>query len=268
MFEKFKSQIIAHAEEMVPEECLGVIVGDEYIRVFNAADDPEKFFAMSEEDEFLYGFHPQSKYPKPSAVVHSHPNGPSCPSEADMRAWIAHGVPFVMVAWEEGTGWDYWEMGDHVLDYPLEEREFRSGVTDCKEAIRAWYWQEKGIYLPPCARREEFWKPVHEDPDDDTSPIVRQPDALYADNFKDWGFVQLTAQQAEEDLQPGDVFFHKMHAANAAVPANTIETHGGVYLGDGMIYHHLPNRLSCKEAADGWARKAARWVRYAPCKED
>lgn len=260
MFERFKQEIIAHAEDAFPEECLGVIIDDRYVRLQNVSPTPETNFEMSLEDEDRYGFSGQGD--KPQAVVHSHPDGPLYPTYTDMVAQIAGEVPFVMVAHDERIGWDFFEFGDHILDLPLEERVFRHGCTDCFGAERAWFWQKWGVKFPDIPRRDGWWEPVLADPDDPESEVLERPANLYADYFKEWGFVQLTADQIEAGLQVGDVFFYKLHRGNTLAKARSLETHGGVYVGDGRIYHHLPNRLSVIEAGEGWARKASRWVRH------
>lgn len=261
IFEKFKQHIIAHAEDVFPEECLGVIVNDKYVRLHNAADEPELRFLMTEADEDKYGFSPGSENPKAQAVVHSHPDGPEWPSEGDMKAQIYGDVPFVIVAHTDITGWDYFEIGRHTLNDELVERPFRHAVHDCYHAIRSWFWQQQGLFLEDCPRRDDWWAPVHADPDDPTTPIVEPAQNLYEDNFKKWGFVQLTSEEAENP-QRGDVFLYKLHVGNMSAAPSSIETHGGVYLGDGQIYHHLPGRLSAIEGAEAWGRKASRWIRY------
>lgn len=258
-FAAFRQEIIAHAEDALPEECLGVIVDGKYERLVNVAEDPTRYFEMRPEDEARFGFVAPDMGKKPDAVVHSHPDGPLYPSEGDMRAQIAHQVPFVFVGHTPETGWDMWELGDHTLDEPLEGRIFRPGQFDCYHADRSWFWQEMGVLLPDIARRNNWWDPIHEVEGDFTSPIKEPAMNMYADNFTKWGFVELGEG---ETPQRGDVFLYKLHMGNMSAGAKTIETHSGVYLGDGRIYHHLPGRLSAIESADGWARKASRWIRY------
>jgi proteasome lid subunit RPN8/RPN11 len=252
----FKDQfmkIVEHAEEVFPEECLGVIVRGEYVRLENVSPEPEKSFEMKEEDELRYVF-PEDDKDRCDALVHSHPDGPLYPSYADMKAQIAGNLPFVMIGHSEETGWQYWEIGDHILDEPLEEREFRHGVMDCYDDVRAWFWQESGgkILLPPFARRDKWWLADDEG---------HNPDNLYADHFIECGFRQLSEEETH-DLRRGDCFLYKLNPATAETPAHMIETHGGVYLGDGLIFHHLPGRLSTKDNAEQWGRKASRWLRY------
>lgn len=259
LFEHLKQDFIDHAEEVFPEEMLGVVVDDEYVRLKNVDPEPEKFFQMSPADELKYGFADPEQGKKPQMIVHSHPDSPFEPSFADMKAQKAAEVPFGLIQHSAEHSWRYLEWGDHILDEPLIERPFIHGVMDCYEAIRAWYWQEKKIYLPGAPRRNFWWEPVFEDDDWENGEVIEEPLDLYAQCFEDWGFVQLTS---EDDKQPGDVFFYCLNLRNRVQSPRSVENHGGVYLGGGEIYHHLPGRLSEVTAAEGWARKATRWVRY------
>jgi proteasome lid subunit RPN8/RPN11 len=251
LFESFKNQIIEHAEEVFPNECLGVILGDKYVRLENVSPMPDQNFEMSEEDERKYVF-PDDMTTRCKAVVHSHPDGPLCPSAPDMTAQIEGEIPFCMVAHSEETGWIYWEMGDHMLDEPLLERPWMPGVFDCYGDVRAWFWQTYGIFLKDWPRREEWWMPG-----EDGEPA----DNLYGDHFEEAGFRQLTEEEIRS-LRKGDCFMFKLNPATAEVSANMIETHGGVYIGDGRIFHHLPRRLSTEDNAEQWGKKASRWFRY------
>jgi hypothetical protein len=40
------------------------------------------------------------------------------------------------------------------------------------------------------------------------------------------------------------------------------ENHGGILVGNDLIVHHLPSRMSRREPAGLWGRQATRWLRY------
>jgi proteasome lid subunit RPN8/RPN11 len=252
LFENLKPEIVAHAEEVFPEECLGVIVDGRYVRLKNVSPQPEKSFEMAEGDELKYVF-PDNPEDKAQALVHSHPDGPLWPSEPDMRAQVEGDIVFVTIGHSEETGWDYWEMGDHLLDAALDERPFRHGAMDCYEAIRSWFWQEYGIKIIQIPRRDKWWLEGEEG-----EPV----EDVYVDHFQEAGFREMTAEEIAEGPRKGDCFFFKLNPAVEGYQANTIETHAGVYCGDGRIYHHLPGRLSAHDNAEQWGRKASRWLRY------
>jgi cell wall-associated NlpC family hydrolase len=237
-FEKHKAAIIAHAEEAFPEEACGVIHDGKYVRVANiyvpGTGDDEFGFEFSDADSLRY-----LDDPKTEAVVHSHPEGPEHPTPSDQAGQIASGLPWVCIAHTMDRGWVYFEYGDHLLDVPLEDREFSHAIFDCYENIRSWWWQVRRIKLPPFVRQDMWWE---------------HGDNLYLDHFAEAGFRRMTDEE-RKDLQPGDVFLYK---GKARTPY-----HGGVFVGDGMIQHHLPGkgRLSRREPLQGWFTRVECWLR-------
>lgn len=234
LFEHLKHEIIAHAEDAFPDECCGAVVDGKYVRFKNVSKYPDVNFEFSPEDEARLLV---TEKAKTQAIVHSHPVGPALPSANDMRAQIASGLPFVLVA-HTGHQWIYREFGDHQLDEPLLERPFVHGVFDCGSAIRSWYWQKYKIKLMDCPRDDEWWW---------------KGENLYADLYMKHGFDQIVVHSIAE-LQPGDLFFYRLIGG--------VECHGGVYVGNDLIYHHLPNRLSREELVGPWFSRISRWVRY------
>ncbi len=63
------------------------------------------------------------------------------------------------------------------------------------------------------------------------------------DNFADAGFVVVEP----DDLLVGDVFLMQV---NSEVP-----NHAAIYLGDGLILHHLQGRLSSRDVYGGYWQK-------------
>jgi cell wall-associated NlpC family hydrolase len=112
---------------------------------------------------------------------------------------------------------------------PLLGRMWCHGVLDCYSLIRDWYRLERGIVLPDFTRSDEWW-------------LKNQN--LYVDNFRAAGFTRIVDEDA---LQPGDVLLMQIMAP--------VPNHGAVYLGDGIILHHLHGRLSCREVWGGYYKK-------------
>ena len=74
---------------------------------------------------------------------------------------------------------------------------------------------------------------------------------LYLDNFAKAGFTQTEQSQ----LKQGDVI---LMTINSSVP-----NHGALYLGDGLILHHVHGRLSTREVFGGYYLKnATHYLRY------
>lgn len=235
-----------HALEAYPKEACGFITDESYAPVENIASDPENHFEVASAD-FL-------RFENALAFVHSHPVAdafaagrykpgfyPFCPSGDDMRAQISANMIFGITVTDGNTCNDPFYWGDFLLDEPIYDRPFRHGVEDCYAIIRKWYWQEKNVKLPDFARDPDWWTTDQD---------------LYLNNFPSVGFQRLGAIEA---LQRGDIGLIQLGD-------NSVKTinHAFIYLGDGTICHHLPNRLSSCDAMGGRLREQKFWVRYLP----
>lgn len=152
-----RGAIVNHMNESPAEVC-GIITQDtpanfKYVPCDNVHPDPMR--------HFLFGPTINAKIiadERVVAYVHSHPEGPLFPSKYDMEIQAQVGKASVVVCRDPKTKvMDMFSFGDHVLDYPLIGREFRSCVTDCFEALRAWVWQKQKIYTKPFPREDAWW---------------------------------------------------------------------------------------------------------------
>ena len=242
-----------HAREVYPEESCGLVVAGKYIRCDNIADDPGKHqednpdcscrlcsFEISPKVYAAYG-------DKIEMVVHSHPDGPLFPSQADMEGQQLTGKPWAIVALDDERVADKPTIFGGPIP-PLLGREFMHGVTDCYAVIKDAYalgkdklaeqgindWPFDPIELPEFPRADAWWEGEGD---------------LYEQNFRKAGF-----EETLEPPQPGDVFLMSIRSSKL--------NHGGILVGDGLIVHHLPSRMSRREPAGLWGRQAAKWLRY------
>ena len=238
----------AHAREVFPQESCGVIVDGRYIRCKNIADDPTLDFVMDPAE-----YKAALMKGKVEAVVHSHPNGPFFPSQADMQGQLDTDVPWAIIVLDderiasEPTVWG----GDTPIP-PVIGRQFLHGVTDCYSLIRDFFrlgkdelakqgipdWPFDPIDMEDYARADEWWA---------------GEDDLYVTQPPKWGFVEIK----QHEIRAGDVFFVKIREERFKK-----FNHAGVYLGNNLIAHHLPGRLSRREPASLWGRQAGKWMRY------
>lgn len=236
-FDRLYPEIAAHMAAAYPREGCGLIVDGRFVPIENTAEDAEYEFTMP-ADTVL-------RYPHIDAVIHSHPDGPDCPSEADMRGQLAMAVPWglctVSADKDVSRPW-YW--GADEFTPPLVGREFRHGPSgsdgagDCYALIRDWYRLERGVALPEFPRSDGWWNDGLD---------------LYAEHFREAGFREIPAAEARD----GDVFFMKILSAR--------ENHAGIMTGDcQLILHHLSGRLSREEPMGRWHKFIERWVRYEP----
>ena len=220
-----------------PEEMAGIInKNGVFVPLANIASEKEHHFALGDGVLAM----------EPDAICHSHPGGLACPSHEDMAQQQASGLPWVIAVVATSDNPDCME---HIFSFggaipkPSMLREYRHGTSDCYSLIRSYYCHERKIDLPDYPRGWEWW---HEGGN------------LYEENFRDCGFYELSANEA---LEEGDVFL-------ASIRSRAIN-HGGVYLGSGLIFHHLagsepydPTRLPRKEPIERWSKFIQTWLRF------
>ncbi|MGR4927266.1 Mov34/MPN/PAD-1 family protein [Bradyrhizobium sp. CAR08] len=218
----------AHAVAEFPKESCGIVVGDQYIQIPNIAEHPEADFVMPIDTWTAHG--------EVEAVVHSHSQkfGPR-PSASDMAHQISSDVPWGITVTDGNTATKVLWWGDFVLEQPLIGRAFVHGVTDCYSAIRAWRWQNCGIRIPDFPRDEHWWE---KDLD------------LYNEGFGKARYRVITADEAKV----GDVALINFRSK--------VPNHGGTLVEDGLLYHHLQNRLSSREPIGRWVPMISKWLRY------
>ncbi len=225
MNEEIKAAIVQHAADTYPAECCGLIIAVkrdlEYVRCRNISGNKDAFV-----------IHPEDYAAAEDAgqiltVVHSHPNTSPKPSQADRVACEASGLPWLIVGYpgDGEPGWSYTEPSGYQA--PLIGRQFSHGVLDCYTLVRDWYARERGITIPDFHRDADWWG---------------KGQSLYVENFEKAGFTRL-----EGDPEPGDAFLMQI--------LSNVPNHAAIYLGDGIILHHLHGRLSCREVWAGYYRK-------------
>lgn len=236
--------IRAHAADAYPRECCGLVVvikgRERYAPCTNAAQGTEHFVLPAEE------YAAAEERGEIIAVAHSHPNAPAKPSQADLVSCEASGLPWHIVRVDliDGTPTTGELVTIEPSGYkaPLVGRQFSHGVLDCYQLIVDWYAQERGVTLKQFSRADEWWNDGKSD--------------LYTEGFPQAGFVKLP-EGAE--MQPGDVILMQIRAKNG------VPNHAAVYLGDGLMLHHLYGRLSSRDVYGGmWAETTRAILRYQP----
>ena len=243
-----------HAEHSFPNEAVGVVDQDGvYHACDNIATDPVDDFEISDAQ------YNAACGRKPAALLHSHTASPhpvtgatrpplDSPTEADMIAQASMGVPWgITMAVEGGVSDPFW-FGAQVERPPLYGRVFRHGVNDCYSFIRDWYKQVADIALPEFPRGVDWWEAGEEG---------EKPKDLYLDGFTQAGFLRVDRPY---NPLPGDVFLCRVKSA--------VINHGGVYIGNGLIGHHLLWQLSLRQPASIWRPKLDFLVRHKDLPDD
>jgi proteasome lid subunit RPN8/RPN11 len=244
MLKKTTEAIRAHAAETYPRECCGLVVvvkgRERYMPCTNAAQGTEHFILPAEE------YAAAEELGEIIAVVHSHPDAPAKPSQADLVSCESSGLPWHIVRVDLVDGAP--QAGELVTieptgyKAPLVGRQFSHGVLDCYQLIVDWYAQERGVTLPHFSRPDGWWNDGKSD--------------LYTEGFPQAGFVKLPEAAL---LEVGDVILMQIRARNG------VPNHAGIYLGDGLMLHHLYGRLSSRDLYGGyWAESTRAILRYQP----
>jgi len=220
-----------HAVAEYPRECCGVLViarGRElYLRCRNIAETPQEHFIMSPED-----YASACDLGELVGICHSHPDIPSRPSQGDLVSCENEGVTFHIVSVNRDGAQDIHSFNPTGYEAPLVGRKFEHGLLDCYSLIRDWYAREQMIELPDFVRRDDWWL---------------KGENLYLENFENAGFEIVTGK-----LQVGDIPLMQIRSK--------VPNHAGVYIGDGMILHHLSRRLSSKDIYDGYYQEITQCV--------
>jgi proteasome lid subunit RPN8/RPN11 len=226
-----------HAEADYPRESCGLIVirkgREKYLPCQNTAHGTEHFIISAQE------YVKAEEQGEIVAVVHSHPDAPATPSEADKVSCEASGLVWHIVRVDSMDGIP--SAGELITlepcgyQAPLVGRPFYHGVLDCYSLIRDWYQQTKDIELKQFHRMDDWWNDGISD--------------LYTQGFPQAGFVSVGI---EAELQEGDVILMQIRSKNG------VPNHAAIYLGDGLILHHLHGRLSSRDVYGGYWREVTR----------
>ncbi|RIQ74993.1 phage tail protein [Bordetella avium] len=252
MRKKTMDAIRAHAVAEYPRECCGLVVmegrREVYIPCANMAVG-EEHFVLSGDD-----YAAAEEAGKVVAVVHSHPDYPVAPSEADRVACEAEGLPWYIVAVskdDEGLIVAGEVRGFTPVGYqaPLLGRQFAHGVLDCYALVRDWYKRERGIDLPDFERTDGWWEPGREGD-------------LYMDNYVAAGFRPL---KAGEEIAVGDMIVMQVRSdranhAGVFIGAEKLQEAPGLFAVPDAMLHHLYGRQSERVVYGGYWRDATRLV--------
>lgn len=243
-FEHLASELITAAQQAVPYEVCGFVVsGDktglrlsqtepdwQYIPAQNISARAEYEFCIAEAElEMITSqFHQV-------VLFHSHPFGPACPSAADIDSAHQTGLPWLGVSYVNEQPKFF------CLNWPqpmaLVTRFYLHGVWDCYSLIRDYYHQIFRHILPDFPRGWGWWQNGLD---------------LYQDHYREAGFTVLPGpDESPHPLQHGDVF---LAAIRSDVP-----NHAGLYLGRGLVFHHLAGRLEHDPARRPRCESAERW---------
>ena len=208
-------EIAEHFKDWYPKEgcgIIGIVKGKKkWFPCKNIAEEGEDF--AIDPNEYLRIRKQADIY----AIVHSHPNGTNEPSENDIKYCNVMGVRYWV--------FDYPGMNLNIIEpetyfNELVGRDYEFGVKDCLEAVRDHYKKYLNIDLPKrLPYLDDWWEKGH--------------NYFTEEHLSEWGFTKV------DNPEPQDILIFTM--------GTDVPNHCGVYLGDGIFFHHAVNRLSCRE---------------------
>ncbi|MDX7989152.1 peptidase P60 [Xenorhabdus sp. 12] len=225
------SAITDHAQAEYPNECCGLVIQNsrkqQYVPCRNTAPSPTEQFSLHPED-----YANAEDTGTIVAIVHSHPDATTQPSQLDIAQCDLSQLPWVIVSWPEG---DIRTLMPSEGIKPLLGRPFVHGIWDCYSIVRDWYRLEREIELPNFTRSDGWWN---------------RGENLYLNNFDKAGFIECS-----DELQVGDVIIMQVQANEP--------NHAGVYIGEGVMLHHMYGQLSNRVSYSGyWQERTRLILRY------
>ena len=231
MREKTIQAIVAHAAEVYPAECCGVVAQksrvERYFPCRNIAENPTEQFHLSPEDYIA-----AEEWGTVTGIVHSHPDATTQPSELDKAQCDAMAIPWHIVSYPEGDLRTVMPRGE----LPLVGRAFVLGHTDCWGLVMSYFRQTHGIVLNDYRVDYPWWESGREN--------------LYLDNWYECGFREFSGPP-----QSGDMVIMQVSAP--------VANHAGILLDDGMLLHHMYGMLSQRIPYGGyWKDRTVKIVRH------
>ncbi|MCW7549193.1 C40 family peptidase [Photorhabdus sp. APURE] len=223
--------IMTHAKSEYPKECCGVIAQksrvEKYFPCRNLATDPKEQFHLDPVDYIN-----AEDWGTITAIVHSHPDATTQPSELDKAQCDATELPWVIVSWPEGDLRTIYPRGE----LPLIGRQFVLGHTDCWGLIMSYFKQKHDIELNDYRVDYCWWESSKEN--------------RYLDNWYECGF-----REFSDAPQPGDMAIMQV--------SSPVANHAGILLSDNMLLHHMYGQLSQRVPYGGyWKDRTVKVLRH------
>lgn len=228
-------EAVRQAISEYPNEMCGVVVGGEYIPCRNISDNPTFHFVVHNDDY-------QAALVKGpvEAVIHSHCDHTSAPSEADLQGCAESDVPWAILEVRAGKYIGHRWIEPDKWQAPLLNRPFYHGVHDCLSIILDYYSREMGIDLGQFDREDDWWNNGKD---------------YYRELLPKAGFSKIDPEV--DGYRSGDVILMQIRSP--------VPNHAAIFLEDGkllsetcanpapcVILHHMYGQLSRRDVYGGY----------------
>jgi proteasome lid subunit RPN8/RPN11 len=232
---------IKHAQQEYPKESCGLIVDGMYYPCKNSASTPDEHFIIDKADYIK-----ALEFGEIEAVIHSHPDYPPIPSDADKASCESTDVPWGIIGLTKDANDEFavfvnWFSPSGFMA-PLIGRKYLWGVFDCLSIVLDYYKRELDINLGEFERPDESW--------------CKQSDDIYTREMIKNGF-----EKIDKPEKNGDVIIMQIRSM--------VPNHAAIFLENGIlstepehypapmsILHHLQGNLSRRDIYGGyWAEK-------------
>jgi len=248
-FEKrIEQEMIDHAIEEYPNESCGVIYNGEYIPCENIADVKRWNFQI--DPRMILNWRIKGDL---QCIVHSHADeyvkhqGQTVvadyghASKEDMQRQESQKIPYGIVHLNtEGQFIKTFYFGDQLPVQDLLRRPFIHGIYDCYGLLRDFFKVEFNTTIKQFPREFGWWN----DP---------RNSSMLMDYAEEANFYQ-TQIDDQNPYRKGDAIF-------MTIRANMVN-HVAIYLKDGLIMHHLAERLSERHPLNVFRDNISTVVRY------
>jgi hypothetical protein len=226
---------VEHAKNEYPNESCGIIVNNKYIPCENVSDNKRWNFEI---DKHLIAKHTIAG--DLQCVIHSHVDEVGKnkdtgqkyvadyghASKDDMIRQAAMMVPFGIVHLNiDGSHVKTFYFGDQLPTQELKGRTFIHGVYDCYGLLRDYYKRIFEITLPQFPRYFGWWND-------------KKNSSMLTDYAEQADFHRVEINEYNK-YKHGDAVF-------MTILSHTVN-HCSVYTDNGLIMHHLCDRLSCEQ---------------------